>query len=149
MSRGDSLQSLALFEKMKKLSIDRGMPEGNIERTLASIYLDAGLLNEAEQHFRTSMRLFSNDAWSMYLLADVLIRYDRGIDEGLVLIDKALSKDPQNVFFIWRKGIGLMKKGKYSESLEALEKAKKNFGSITPDMDKDIQKVKDAINSQL
>lgn len=149
LADGKTGEAKAIIEEILTIIRKNGVEEKMIERNLGFLYMDAGLLDEAVKHLRTSMRLHSNDARSMFFLGDLLIENDIEIDEGLNLIDKALSSDPDNPHFLWSKGMGLFKKGKYLEALESLQQSKSAWQQISPELDRDIQKVKDAIASQL
>lgn len=149
LSNGKRAEAETIIEKILKILKDNGIEEKIIERNLGLLYSDAGLMDEAVKHLRTSMRLYSSDATSMFFLANLLIEKDLGLDEGLILIDRALRLNPDNSHFLWSKGIGLFKKGEYREALETLQKAKGTWQQISPKLDKDIQDVKDAIANQL
>jgi len=45
-------------------------------------------------------------------------------------------------------GVSLYKQGKFQEALDLLLKARNGWSEINPELDKDIQRVKDAINRQ-
>lgn len=149
LADGKTVEAKAIIEEILKIIRKNGVEEKMIERNLGFLYMDAGLPDKAVKHLRTSIRLQSNDARSIFFLGDLLIEKDIDIDEGLNLIDKAISREPDNAHFLWSKGIGLFKKGKYQEALETLEQAKRAWQQISPELDKDIQKVKDTIASQL
>jgi tetratricopeptide (TPR) repeat protein len=148
LAAGKTDEGKAIIEEILKIIRKNGVDEKMIERNLGFLYMDAGLLDEAVKHFRTSMRLHSNDARSMFFLGDLLIKKDIEIDEGLDLIDKALHSDPDNPHFLWSKGVGFFKKGNYREALETLQHAKSTWQQISPELDKDIQEVQDAIANQ-
>ena len=56
-------------------------------------------------------------------LAYFLIDNERYINEGMVLVDKALEQNPENYNYLQTKGWGLYKQGKYQSALDILQKS--------------------------
>jgi tetratricopeptide (TPR) repeat protein len=64
------------------------------------------------------------------------------------LINNAIKINPQNGFLLWTKGNGCYKQGKYKEALDLLLRAKEMNTSVFPQLDKEIQTVRDSLNRQ-
>ena len=99
--------------------------EAEIAAGLAQAYCDAGILDKSEGSFRKALSLEPENSYRMNRLAWFLIDKERNIDEGLALVDKALSLSPDKYTYFWLmdiRGWGLYKQGKYKESLELFEK---------------------------
>ncbi len=142
----DTAKSKVLVDKLVRLSREQGTSEALIEYGLARLHEEAKSLDKAEEHYRASLRLNPGSAGWMNNLGSFLIKYDRGIDEGIHLLDKALKISPDNGFYLWNKGLGYYKQGNYQEALNLLQQAKNGWREIRFDLDKDIQTVKDAIS---
>ena len=87
------------------------------------IYSDAGVPDKAEEFLRKALLIEPENSEILNNLAWLLIDKDRNINEGLILIDKALEISPDVDFILDTKGWGLYKQGKYKESLAIFEKA--------------------------
>jgi len=147
-STGDTTRSVALIKKFIEKVKQQRASGSEIELGLGHLYQNANSANLAEQHFRRALFLDPYNADRMNTLAAFLINNDRDIIEGMTLVDNALKIYPKAAFFLWTKGNGYYKQGKYEEALDLLQQAKDNFISISPNIERDIQKVKDAINNQ-
>ena len=147
-AKGDTANSRVIIDRLIRLSKEQGASERAIEYWIGNLYETANSLDEAEDHYRNALRLNSGNAGSMNNLAIFLIKNDRGIEEGMDLINDALKLSPDNAVFLWTKGLGCFKQGKYQESLSLLQQVKNDLSEIRPDLDQDIQNVKDEINRQ-
>jgi tetratricopeptide (TPR) repeat protein len=147
-STGNTTGAAELIKKLIEIVKQQGASESEIEVGLGNLYEKANSADLAEQHFRRALLLDSHNADRMNTLATFLINNDRDIIEGMTLVDNALKIYPKAAFFLWTKGNGYYKQGKYKEALDFLQQAKDNFISIIPKIERDIQKVKDAINNQ-
>ena len=145
-AEGDTVQAKVLIDKLIKISKEQGASERNIEYGLAILYEEAKSLNKAEEHYRAALKLNPNSANGLNNLGGFLIKYDRGIEEGMGLVNDALKISPDNGFILWSKGLGYYKQGNYQKALDILQLAKSNWPEINIELDKDIQRVKDAIN---
>ena len=148
IATGDTAKSKVLIDNLIKLGKVQGASARLIETWLGYLYQEANSLNKAEEHFRAAFKMNPDNFSSMNNLARFLIYYDRDIDEGMNLINAALKINPGNRYISWNKGIGCYKQGKYQEALSLLQQIKDSWVEINPELDKDIQKIKDAINNQ-
>jgi predicted Zn-dependent protease len=78
--------------------------------TIAISWLEQLLTQEPENHI------------AMNNLGYILIDHDIDVNEGLYLVEKALSYSPEEFSYLDSKAWGLYKIGKYEESLEIFEK---------------------------
>jgi tetratricopeptide (TPR) repeat protein len=147
-SKGDTANSRVLINKLFRLGKDQGASESTLEYWLANLYEEANSLDKAEEHYRNALKLNPGGTNSMNNLGGFLIKYDRGIDEGMNLVNDALKINPDYYFYLWNKGLGYYKQGKYQDALKILQQAKNNTSAINFELDKDIQNAKDAINRQ-
>jgi tetratricopeptide (TPR) repeat protein len=113
-------------EHIKKyifLSNEISETEASLSTNLASIYSEAGILDKAEEYYRQALSLEPENSMRLNNLAYFLINKDRNINEGLQLVDNALKLNPDNYNYMYTKGWGLYKQGKYQEALEILQKS--------------------------
>jgi tetratricopeptide (TPR) repeat protein len=82
-----------------------------------------GFYNKAEEYYRQALSLEPENSMRLNNLAYFLINKDRNINEGLQLVDNALKLNPDNYNYMYTKGWGLYKQGKYQEALEILQKS--------------------------
>ena len=102
---------------------ERSNSKAAIASNLGGFYWDAGMLQKAEEKYREALSLQPESPARINNLAYILIYNEIDIEEGLELADKAISIDPDNYLFLYTKGWGLYKQGKYEEALEYLEKS--------------------------
>jgi tetratricopeptide (TPR) repeat protein len=94
-----------------------------IASVFATLYSEAGLMDNAEDYFRQANSLEPENPELLNALSYFLIDKDRNINEGLELTDKALVLNPENYNYMHTKGWGLFKQGKYQEALDILQKS--------------------------
>jgi len=97
--------------------------ESAIARNLGSIYLDAGMIQKAEEKYRDALSMQPGNASFMNNLAYLLIDKEINIEEGLELAGKALRSEPENYLYLDTKGWGLYRQGKYEEALNYIKKS--------------------------
>jgi tetratricopeptide (TPR) repeat protein len=100
---------------------EHSISEPVILRGLARIYSYAGLNDQAEEYYRKALSFQHENPELINDLAWFLIDKDRNINEGLRLINNALTITPDNFDYLDTKGWGLYKQGKYQEALKILE----------------------------
>jgi tetratricopeptide (TPR) repeat protein len=123
LTTGDTISANEYIMKFRSVAKDNSVSVADISTSLGGVYEHAGILNKAEEYFRQSLSLEPENAVRLNRLAWFLINYDRNIDEGLDLVNKALELVPDNYNFIDTKGWGLFKKGKYKEALLLFNKS--------------------------
>ncbi|MDT8401433.1 MAG: tetratricopeptide repeat protein [Bacteroidales bacterium] len=102
---------------------ERSYSGAAIASILGGIYLEAGMLQRAEEKYREALSLQPGRARWMNNLAYILIDNEIDIEEGLELAEKALETEPDNYLFLDTRGWGLYKQGNYQEALENLERS--------------------------
>jgi tetratricopeptide (TPR) repeat protein len=123
LTERDTISANRYINKYTSILKDNSTSKADITSGLASIYSDAGMLNEAEKYFRQALTLEPENPWNLNNLAYFFIDKDRNIDEGLKLVNKALEISPDSYDFLDTKGWGLYKQGRYQEALEILQKS--------------------------
>jgi tetratricopeptide (TPR) repeat protein len=106
----------------KYLSLIEGGNEAAIAANVGDLYGEAGFLDKAEEYYRKASEIGSN-VFFQYVFGWFLILTDRNINEGMDLVQKALTKYPDNYVYLHAKGWGLYKQGKYQEALDTLQKS--------------------------
>jgi Tfp pilus assembly protein PilF len=80
-------------------------------------------MDRADKYYRQALSLEPDNPIRLNDLAYFLIDNDRNVNQGMVLVDKALDLKPQYYLYLHTKGWGLYKQKKYKESLEMLQKS--------------------------
>jgi tetratricopeptide (TPR) repeat protein len=123
LTEGDTLAANEYIEKYISLSKEDVSSEEFVTIGPGQFYTEEGNLEKAEEYFRHRYSSEPDNPYRIYDLAWFLVDKDRGIDEGLQLIDKALVLRPELQWCLLDcKGWGLYKQGKYKEALNILEK---------------------------
>jgi len=123
LTEGDSVTANRYIKKYISLRKEGLASDAAIATNLAFIYSESDNLDKAEEYFREALSLEPEKSVRISNLALFLIEKDRNINEGMVLIEKALVLSPDNYLYLDTKGWGLYKQGKYKEALEILEKS--------------------------
>jgi Tfp pilus assembly protein PilF len=119
----DTVTANKYIEKYISIHKSDSPSEEDIVLDLAFLYREAGILEKAEEYYRSALSLQPENPNIMNFLAWLLIDKEININEGLELIDKALELSPDDWYILDTKGWGLYKQGKYQEALEFFEKA--------------------------
>jgi Tfp pilus assembly protein PilF len=104
---------------MKSMSLSDAI----IASVFASLYAEAGLMDNAEDYFRQAISLEPENPELLNAFAYFLIDKDRNVNEGMGLVDKALKLSTDIYYMLHTKGWGLYKQGKYQEAFEILQKS--------------------------
>ena len=123
LSEKDTVAAKRYIERFKVVMKENSSSDADISREIAYIYLEAGIMNKAEEYFREALMLEPEKPLRMNSLAWFLINNDRNVIEGMELVETALIIEPDNWDFLGTKGWGLYKLGKYKEAMEVLEKS--------------------------
>jgi tetratricopeptide (TPR) repeat protein len=123
LAEGDKIATSRNIDKFFTICKDKSWSKAHIAGVLGEIYSEGGIPDKAEQYYRQALSLEPDSAERMNNLAYFLIDNDRSINEGLELIEKALNLEPDNYNYLYTKGWGLYKQGKYQEALEILQKS--------------------------
>jgi len=111
------------IEKLRTVLKENSYSEAEIVSNIAKIYSEAGFRDQAEEHFKKALSLDPENPSILNHLSKFLIDSDRNINEGLDIIERALSVKPDNHIFLYTKGSGLYKQGKYQEAYDILQKS--------------------------
>jgi tetratricopeptide (TPR) repeat protein len=122
-SLGDTVEAKRYIEKFKTIQGNNSVPEAGIMTDLANIYLEAGILYNAEEFYRQALSLEPDKTDRMNNLACFLIDKERNIKEGQEIVNEALKLKPDDYSLLESKGWGLYKQGKYKEALDVLQKS--------------------------
>jgi tetratricopeptide (TPR) repeat protein len=123
LSVGDTIETNRLLEKARSYFKSISASEAFIEAARANVFVDAGLMDEAEEFFREALSSEPENPVRMNDLAHFLIDKDRNVSEGMDYVEKALQSDSDNYNFLHTKGWGLYKQGKFREALDILQKS--------------------------
>ncbi len=123
LTEGDNTAAEQYIENIRSISKDNRVSEARILRTVALIYREAGIFNEAEKYYRQAVQQDPQSLSSINSLAYFLIDRDRNINEGLELIEKALNSQPESYNYLHTKGWGLYKQGNLPQALEILQRS--------------------------
>jgi tetratricopeptide (TPR) repeat protein len=125
-----------------------GTPENNLETFLGQMYEEAGLMDQAEIHYRKACELDSQFNNQLFF-AMFLINNGVNVTEGMEIIQKMLEKIPDDEFILQLKGWGLYKQGKYEEALQLLEQMWGKSKEFYFNLYTHLEAVKKAVASQV
>jgi tetratricopeptide (TPR) repeat protein len=149
LSLGDTLKANEFISKTLSILREKyNYSEAQIKSDLGDLYSDAGILDKAEQFYREALNQSPEAPLRMNILAQLLIKNDKNIEEGMKLVNRALELRPDNFNFQYTKGLGLFKQGYYAEALELLENSWTKRPGYDYDHYKVIQETKKAVASQ-
>jgi len=124
VSEGKTKEADNYINKYKSIRKDQLWSDAGINSSLASIYSESGILDKAEELYRTALGLEPDNPARLNALAYFLIDKDRNVDEGLEFVDKALQMNPDRYYlYLHTQGWGLYKQGKYQEALKLIQKS--------------------------
>jgi tetratricopeptide (TPR) repeat protein len=121
LTEGDTVAANQYIEKLISYWKGNSASDVSIATNLARIYSLAGMPDKVEEYYQKVLLLQPENLGMMYNLANFLIIYDRDINKGLELADTLLKLRPENYNYLYTKGLGLYKQGKYKEALEILQ----------------------------
>ncbi|MCK5375335.1 MAG: hypothetical protein KAJ40_08620, partial [Alphaproteobacteria bacterium] len=151
LSQGDTSKANVYLEKLKSVGKELGISEAIIERSdLGFAYEEANIIDNAEVHYRKAYELEPLDIEAISTLANLLIKYDINVDEGMKLIRKGLEFEPDNPGLLQVQGWGCFKQGKFEEAIQLLRLTQEGNirGSIIYELDQQILEVEQALASQ-
>ncbi len=123
LSSGNAKLSNRLVEAGISYMKSVSMPESSIAAILAYGYSESGKTETAERYYRQALSTDPENSFRINDLAYFLIDKDINVEEGLMLIDKALDMRPGYYLYLHTKGYGLYKQGKYQDAKEILQKS--------------------------
>ncbi len=123
VSVNDTAGSAYFLKEIRETGEKNGWPESKILLWNAGVYYLAGSSGEAEEFYRSAMKLYPNDAEILNDAARFLINREPDTGEGLNLARRALEMDPENSDYMFTLGSALMKKGEYEQAKEILDRS--------------------------
>jgi len=123
LTLGDTAEANRYIRNWTAVRKEESWSDARIASYLAYVYDMAGDTEKVEMSLRQALSLEPGNPARMSGLANFLIDYNRDINEGLLLIGKAMESNPDNFNCLHNKGWGLYKQGKYKEALDLLQKS--------------------------
>ena len=124
LSLGDTLKANRYINKWVSAMKEQSYSEAMIDAKIANqIYFRAHLPEMQEKYLRQAYAHEPENPFFIERLAYFLIDKERNPDEGMNLIEKALSIKPDFYRSLHTKGWGLYKQGKYQEAYDLLQKS--------------------------
>jgi TolB-like protein len=145
LSRGDKVEANEVLTKYIAKHKELGTSEANLENYLGLIYEQANIMDDAEMHFRKLYEMDPQRPGRMHQLARFLTENDINVDEAMVLIQQALTIQPDNVVYLWAKGRCLYKQGKYEEALQIHYQVQEELSTPNVELDNQIAEVEQAL----
>ena len=139
LSLGDTLLAKKRLLHIKNRITDLGYPEHVIDYFIGYIYENAGMPDEAEEHFYNLYKLApKGDRIATYTWGRFLILNDLDIEKGIELVDQVLvmvTPDSKLHFvYTYMKSFGLFKQNKYNEAKQLLKIAEEGWVGYYPDL---------------
>jgi TolB-like protein/lipoprotein NlpI len=148
LSHGNTSEANEILVKYKSKHKDLVTPEDYLEQFLGQMYEEAGLMDQAEIHYRQAYELNPQNTDHLYNLALFLINNGINIIEGMELVNKYLEKNPVAENFLRLKGWCLYKQGKYEEAVQLLENVWKKWNGFDINLYEYLTEAKKAVAGQ-
>ena len=123
LTSGDTVKANRYIENWTAIRKNESWSDASIASYLAYVFDMAGDTLKAEKALRKALSVEPLNPARMGSLAYFLIDYELDINEGMGLIDKALSLKPDSYTFLHNKGWGLYKLKRYYEALDLLQES--------------------------
>jgi len=123
LSLGNINQANQYLSQWTSVRREEGWPEARIASYMAYIYSMAEMIDKQEEYLRKSLALEPTAASCLNNLAYFLIDGNLNINEGMVLVKKALQLYPDNYKSMHILGLALYKKGNYQEAFDLMQKS--------------------------
>ena len=130
LSNGNTSEANEILVKYRAKHKELGTPEDYLEQFLGQMYEEAGIMDQAEIHYRKGYELNPENVNHIYTLGLFLINNESKISEGMELVDKIMEKNPSNKWALRLKGWGLYKQGKYEEAVQLLGQVWENWNGF-------------------
>ena len=123
LSQGDSIKGSGLIAKYKSISKTEGLNDYRINYMIGRVYREAKQYNKAMDIFRELIVRNPQNRSSKFQLGYILIDNEIDIEEGMRLVDKTFTTNPDNWNLLYLKGLGYFKQGNVKEAHDILKKA--------------------------
>jgi TolB-like protein/Tfp pilus assembly protein PilF len=148
LSMGDILRANEYIKNLITLAKKSGASESLIERGKGQIYEEAGILDQAEVHYRKAYELEPQNTNRIRYLAGFLIYYDINIKEGMDLVEKGLEIQQDYAWLLRFKGLGYYKQGRYEEAVQFLKRASEELIGFHSSFCKELHEAEQALASE-
>ncbi len=151
LSTGKMKKAGEIIDEYISARKERNESESAIDANLGKIYSEAGIPGKAEVYYRNALSLEPDNPVMINNLAWFLIDNIINIEEGLLLIDKAINLRPDNYLYLDTKGWGLFKQGNLLEAYNLLQKSwdmRKGTGVYDHDSYLHLEEVRKAVAEQ-
>jgi TolB-like protein len=145
---GDTIASEKSVSEIKSVLKKNNFPRSIEEYVFGHMYLWAGDTVMAEKHWRRAYNLDPENIDIVSNLIWVLVRAGINVREGLELSQRSLIKYPDNIFFLWMRGLALYKSGRYEEALVDLKAFDERYMGYLKDLKDDISKAEQSVAIQ-
>jgi adenylate cyclase len=130
LDEGDTVAANRYIQKFITVCKESSETEAQITASICDVYASAGLVNgnsgfidKAEACYYKLLSLEPENPDNLFFVAYWLIVIDRNINKALELVDRALKVHPDNYDYLFCKGWGLFKQGKYKEAADILQRS--------------------------
>ena len=147
LSQGDRTEANDYIAKYKSIGEIKNWGEYRINSSIGTIYKEAKQFSKAVDIFRDLIAKAPQEPWSKWQLGFILIDNEINVDEGMELINQALEIEPDNPAFLWVKGWGCYKQGKFEEALDILKESWETRPTYIHDHYLHIQEVENALTN--
>jgi tetratricopeptide (TPR) repeat protein len=148
LSHGNTEEANEILVKYRAKHKELGTQEDILELYLGGMYEEAGIMDQAEMHYRKSYELNPQNSNCIFNLATFLINNEINVNEGMELIQQIPVKIPDNIWILDLKGWGLYKQGKYAEAVQLLEQMWKRSEVFYFDLYTHFEAAKKAVANQ-
>ena len=148
LSHGNTEEANEILVKYRAKHKELGTQEDILEIYFGGMYEEAGIMDQAEMHYRKSYELNTQNVTCIFNLATFLINNEINVNEGMELIQQILVKIPDNIWVLDLKGWGLYKQGKYEEAVQLLEQMWKRSEEFYFDQYTHLEAAKKAVDNQ-
>lgn len=148
LSTGKTSRADEYMDQFVSILEEHSYSEASIYSNIGNIYLDAGILDKAEEYYRRAVTLEPESTSRLKNLAFFLIDEGLNIEEGLELAERALELQPGNYLYLDTKGWGLYKQGKHQKALEFLERSWESKPMYDYDIYLHLEKARRAVSDQ-
>ncbi|MEN8155703.1 MAG: tetratricopeptide repeat protein [Bacteroidota bacterium] len=148
LSQGKRDRALEYIRQFRAAGIAKDWNEARILSGIGYIYLEAGLIDQAEKYYRQGVDLDPDNPNRLNGLAWCLIDNDININEGVEIAKRAIEISPESSMVLDTYGWGLYKQGKPVEALKMLNKAWELRNLYTFERVRRIKEVEKALSAQ-
>lgn len=117
--RGEYSRAIDLFAR----SLVANPADTAVRRDLAMACMEAGRMDEAEDHLIEVLRLDPSDAWAFVILGNLFVRHRKDTTTAVTFYRRALELKPGDAWALNGVATAEMEAGKLEDAIEAFETA--------------------------